>query len=369
MRILILNWRDIKNPLYGGAELVTQEHARGWVRAGHTVTWLSSAFKGCKTEEELNGIRIFRRGTSVGVYFWAPLFVISHRNEFDVIVDEVHGIPFFTPLYTRIPRVAFIHEIAGVIWDVMLPLPFNIIGKMLEKIYLKIYRNCYFWTDAPSTVDELVGEGIARSRCFAIPCPIIKTGSVSVNYHKSEHPVYVFVSRLVKMKGIEKVIDAFALIRKDVQSAQLWVIGSGTKDYTAALRRKTSSLGISESVFFKGWVSEKEKYELLSRAHILLHASIKEGWGLVVLEAASVGTPSVVFNVPGLRDVVKNDVTGIVVDNNTSLALAQAALDLTTDSKRYYKFRKNGIKWAESLTWDNAACESEQLLRIIVNNG
>jgi glycosyltransferase involved in cell wall biosynthesis len=120
--------------------------------------------------------------------------------------------------------------------------------------------------------------------------------------------------------------------------------------------------GVKEHVIFFGPVSEAKKYNLMSRAHLLLHASVKEGWGLVVLEAAYMGTPSVVYNVPGLRDVVKHQKTGIVVANNSPHEMAREAVLLYKDKKRYTEFEKNGRVWAQSLSWKKVVFQSLQLL-------
>src|SRR3990167_7669440 len=136
MHILILNWRDPKNPKSGGAEIVTLEHAKAWVKKGHKVTWFTSKFAGSKDTEKIEGINIVRRGNFLTVFLIAHFFYFLSKNKFDLVIDEIHGIPFFTPLYFR------------------------------------LYKNVKFWTDANSTIDDLVKKGIKRKNCFTINCPI-----------------------------------------------------------------------------------------------------------------------------------------------------------------------------------------------------
>ncbi len=366
MNIFILNWRDPKNPLSGGAEIVTLEHAKGWVKAGHKVTWFTSVFKGCKSLETIDGVTIIRRGNAFGVYLLAPFYVLKNQRDIDVIVDEIHGIPFFTPLYTRKPVVAFIHEIAGDIWDFMFPFPINIIGKFFETLYFKIYKSCLFWTDAPSTINELVHKGIPIDQCIAIPCPISVNDPTIITQNlkmkKAIRPTFLFVSRIVKMKGIEEVIKAFSFISHDFPQAQLRIVGSGEQFYIRKLKMMIDEYGAHDNVVFVGRVSEKEKFKEMSHAHILLHASVKEGWGLVVLEAASVGTPSVVYNVEGLKDVVKNGKTGVVLQYNSPQEMAREAIRLYGDSSKYQLYQKNGKAFADSLKWDDVTKQSLSLL-------
>ena len=372
MKILILNWRDKGHPLSGGAEIVTHEHAKSWVKRGHKVTWFTSWYAPVGRVEYVDGIRMIRQGGFLTVYPVAMLYVFLHGKEYDVVVDEIHGFPFFSVLLTKTPVVVFIHEIAGVIWDFMYPFPINVIGKFVEKHYFNFYKHCLFWTDAPSTIEELVVRGIPRKQCTAIACPItidekilglrssknIKTNGLrpttpsfvptyvgtSAGRHDprptTQDPTYVFVSRVVKMKGIEEVIKAFSFIVREQSTAQLWIVGGGDTPYIEELKRMIAEYGVEGNVVFFGKVSEQKKYALMAKAHILLHASVKEGWGLVVLEAASVGTPSVVYDVPGLRDVVKNRKTGIVVRNNSPQEMVKEALRLMGDKKQYQKFQK-----------------------------
>ncbi len=364
MRILILNWRDVSHPKSGGAEHVTMEHAKAWVRAGHTVTWLTSHYGRAKHESTVDGVNFVRRAGSLTIYLYAPLYLMRNAHSFDVIVDEAHGFPFFSPLFTRKPVVIFIHEIAGEIWDYMFSFPKNVIGKLLERWYFRVYTHCLFWTDAPSTAEEISYRGIPVSQCVAIPCPIIKSSKFKVQSStKEQHPTYLFVSRVVRMKGVEEVIKAFSFIARERPDSTLWIVGGGEPGYIAELDDMTKEYGVKNRVMFLGTLSEKEKYERMSRAHLLLHASVKEGWGLVVLEAASVGTPAVVYNVSGLNSVVKDGETGIVCKENSPREMAREAMMLYNNKTTYRKYQENGRSWAKSFHWSDAVKQSLSLLK------
>jgi len=364
MHILILNWRDPQNPLSGGAEIVTMEHAKRWVLAGNTVTWFTSKYKGGLKNDIVDGVHVIRHGSSISVFFYAFLFYIFLGKQFDVIIDEVHGIPFFTRLYVKKPIIVFIHEIADDIWDFMYSFPINKIGKLLENLYFRLYRNCLFWTDAQSTIEELQKRDIPRSQSVAIACPIYLENSMSKpkKIPKELSPTYIFVSRVVRMKGIEEVIKAFSFIAREQKNARLWIVGDGDKKYVQRLQNMLHEYGITRETMFWGKVTDKKKYYLMARAHILLHGSVKEGWGLVVLEAAYVCTPSVVYNVLGLRDVVQHDKTGVVVSSNSPQEMAREAMKLVGNTKKYHEFQKNGKQWVENITWEDVSKQSIALL-------
>lgn len=368
MNILILNWRDTKNPKSGGAEVVTMEHAKAWTKAGHKITWFTSKFENSKEYEIVNDINIVRRGNFITVYFHAPFFYLFSGNKFDVVIDEIHGLPFFTPLYVRKPKIAFIHEAAREIWDYMYPFPLNLIGKLSERLYFLLYKDTPFWTDAQSTIKDLSYYGIPFQNCTAINCPV-NNKSLTMLPKKENIPTFIFVSRVVKMKGIEDVIKAFFHILKTVKNGQLWIVGDGDKNYLKYLKQTMNTYAVSTKVRFFGRVTNAKKLELMRRAHLLLHASVKEGWGLVVIEAASQGTPSVVYNVSGLKDSVKDGKTGLVIRENSPQELAKEALELVKDKARYEYFQKNGLRWAKSLTWEKATRQSLDLIERVVQNG
>ena len=91
MHILILNWRDIKNPMAGGAEVFTHELAKRLAQQGHLVTLFTSSFLGGSAYENFDGVTIIRRGQWWNVQAWALFYyVFSFHNSTDVIIDEVH---------------------------------------------------------------------------------------------------------------------------------------------------------------------------------------------------------------------------------------------------------------------------------------
>lgn len=363
MRILIFNWRDPKNPRSGGAEIVTFEHAKSWIKAGNEVYWYTSEFKNSLKKEVVKGVVFIRQGNALTVYLFAPLFYLFSKIEFDLVIDEIHGLPFFTPLYVKKPKIAFIHEVAEEIWDYMYPFPINKIGRFIESFYFKVYKKVVFWTDANSTIDDLVKFGIRRENCKAIPCPI-NNKCLNKLPIKEKIPTFIFVSRIVKMKGIEEVIKAFKLIDEKIK-AQLWIVGDGDKKYINKLKNFVKKNNLSQKITFFNRVTDSKKLKLMRKAHLLLHASIKEGWGLVVLEAASQGTPAIVHNISGLRDTVKDKKTGIVLKENSPKQMANEAWQLLKEKEIYNKLQKNCLIWAKSLTWKKASNESLKLLNTV----
>src|SRR3990167_1487366 len=169
-RILILNWRDIKNPLAGGAEILTHEMAKQWVRRGHSVTQISAKFNGAKDEEIIDGIRVIRIGTWWSVHLLAFVYYLKNlRNKTDIIIDEVHGLPFFAALYEPRKTVLFACEVAEKIFFHVFPYQVAIIAIILEKIYFKIYKNIPALAISPSTKGDLISRGFNKKDITVLP--------------------------------------------------------------------------------------------------------------------------------------------------------------------------------------------------------
>ena len=97
-----------------------------------------------------------------------------------------------------------------------------------------------------------------------------------------------------------------------------------------------------------------KKLDLMQRAHLICVTSLKEGWGLIVTEAASQGTPAVVYNVDGLRDSVRNGKTGFVCEMNTPGNMAEQCTELLGDTVEYERLRRAGWEWSKDMNFENS---------------
>lgn len=361
-KIIIFNWRDPEDPKAGGAERVTLKHATYWAQQGHQVTWVAGTFPGCKAKVTKNGVHYLRSGNSQTLFLRAWwIFYHDLNGDADVIIDEVHGLPMFSPLWARgCKTIAFIHEVAQEIWDEMFPFPVNVIGKLIERhVFPFVYKDIQFWVDSSSTQNDLISLGIPKKHVQIIPCAIdLPSGIADVKREKRF--TCVFLARLVKMKGVEYAIETFADIFKSKSDAQLWIVGSGDDLYVDTLRKKVEKLHMTKNVVFWGNVTEKKKYELLGRAHWLLHTSVREGFGLTVLEANSRKTPAAVFDVASLRDLVSED-KGVIVPFADTHILAQRILHQWHNQKRYLSLQKNAYTFSKRFSWRLFTKQSEQL--------
>lgn len=357
MNILILNWRDIKNPLSGGAEIFTHEMAKRWAKDGHEVTWFASYFRDAKQDEIIDKVHFIRRGNPdlrslfQSVHIKAYEYYKRHRK-YDVIIDEIHGMPFFTPLYVKEPIIPVICEVAKNIWDSMFPFPWNIVGKASEKLSLQLYKQKHFLTISESTKEDLVSYGFSEKAISVLPMGINR---ISIREtEKEKNPTAIFVARINKMKGVEDAIRAFHYVVKKYPTAILWIVGRGQEEYINILRKQIKEYGLQENVVFWNFISQEKKFELMSRAHVLISPSVREGFGLTIPEAGSVGTPSIVYNVQGLKELV-DDANGIRLKENSPEELAKQLIHLFTDKKVYNTLRSGAIESSKQFNWDRTA--------------
>ena len=221
MTILILNWKDIKHPAAGGAEILTHEMAKGFIAQGHKVILFTSSFPHAREKETIDGISIIRSGNvdlramHNSVQYKAYRYYQKHlKGNVDVIIDEVHGLPFFASFYAKEKVISLICEVAGDIWFKMFSFPWNIIGWISERCYLIAYRNIPALTISESTKTELISCGIAKKNITVLPMGITRVSVKEIN--KEKKPTIIFVGRLNKMKGIEDAILAAAKVKQTI---------------------------------------------------------------------------------------------------------------------------------------------------------
>jgi len=339
MNILILNRRDIANPSGGGAEIYTHEIARGLSeRYGCRVVVFCSRFAGSHDREVIDGVIYLRRGNEASVHLWGPIHAVRHRKEFDLVIDEFNGIGFFTFLLRG--SVLLIHQMYREFWFRELGIA-GIIPYLLEPILLRLYKNRLAITVSESTKEDLARRGfriikIVMNALSCLPGESIK---------KDLEPTVVFLGRMRSTKRPEDALKIFRKVKELVPAAKLWMIGTGPLD--AELRKLAEEL---PDVTFWGFVSEDEKMTLLGRGHALIVPSIREGFGINVIEAASVGTPAVGYNVPGLRDSIRHGETGYLADSSDEAA--SRIVEILKDSTTFERMSRNCLDYVKEFDWE-----------------
>lgn len=347
MRFLMLNWRDPKNPLAGGAERVTHAYMADLARRGHEVCWFANAYPGCAPAEEFDGIRFVRGGGKGSSIFQAWQWYRSQRP-FDLVIDQHHGIPWYAPLWCRTNCVSFIHEVLGPIWDAFYPWPISSLGRCQERWTHWGYRRVPFWTASQCTRDLLLSHGVKSVKL--IPYGVSTVALAQLDDKPLDHPLQlIVVSRLAPNKRIDHAIRAVKSLTARNIDAVLTIVGEG--ETRQALQSLAIELGLRDRISFTGGLTEEAKDARLRSAHFLLHTSQREGWGLNVIEANAMGTPAAVYPVAGLIESTLHDETGIIAEEETPESLADSLARMLQSPEKYQAYRRAALERARTFHW------------------
>ena len=362
MRLLLVNWQDRENPQAGGAEIHLHEIFGRLAARGHDVTLLCGGWPGCAPAITLDGIHVVRVGTRHTFPFLARRYfertLASQR--FDLLVEDVNKVPLYTPGWGGPPVVALVPHLFGSTAFREFSAPLASAVWLAERPLGRVYRGVPFQAISTSTAADLEQRGIPRA-CIAVIYPGIDTVSYTPrDGTRATAPVFAYLGRLKKYKGVHLVIRAFAAMHHP--TATLEIAGAG--DYRPALERLAASLDLGARVRFLGRIDEADKLALLRRAWALLLASPKEGWGITNLEAAACGTPVVASNSPGIRESVRDAETGFLVPHGEVRAMATAMTQLANDPALVTTLGVQARQFAETFTWERAAQETERHLEL-----
>jgi glycosyltransferase involved in cell wall biosynthesis len=355
LKILIFNWRDIKNPAAGGAEVYIHEVAKRLVKKGNEIILFSAKFKNAKNQEEINGVKIVRQGGKGTVYLKARTFFNEVRNKVDLIIDSINTIPFFTPLYVKEkPKIALIFQLTGQVFYKILPKPLAYIAEHIEPfIYKKFYRNVQSIVLSQSVKDELVNIGLSASS-IKVAEPGIDP-DFYIPGKKTEYPSVLYLNRIVAYKNVDDLIKAFKVVVNAVPNSKLLIVGCRGTKYEEYLKRLAHKLNLSNSVEFYPFATGEKKRDFLQKAWVHVLPSSKEGWGISVTEAAACGTPTVAYDVIGLRDSVKHNVTGFLVPYKDINALAEKIIELLSNEELRREMSMKAREEALKYTWSRTA--------------
>jgi glycosyltransferase involved in cell wall biosynthesis len=352
LKILIFNWRDIKNPEAGGAETYIHNVARGLAKKGNEVTLFTAKFKKAKSEEEIDGIKIVRQGNKSTVYLKARTFFNEVKSKTDLVIDSINTIPFFIPLYVNEkPKVALIFQLTGRVFYKVMPKPIACIAENIEPlVYKTLYRKVQSIVLSQSVKDELLNIGLPENS-ISVAEPGIDLDFYTPG-EKTEYPSVLYLNRIVPYKNVDDLIKAFRIVVNIVPNSKLLIVGCRGTRYENYLKKLVHELNLSNSVKFYPFATGEKKRDFLQKAWVHVLPSTKEGWGISVTEAAACGTPTVAYNVTGLRDSVKHNVTGFLVPYKDINALAKNIVNILSDEELRREMSARAREEALKFTWD-----------------
>lgn len=351
MKILIFNWRDITHSWSGGSEKYIHELAKAWVKLGHNVHLICGGYPGAIPFERIDGVHIRRLGSTYSIYVLLPFYYLWRLRweRFDIIIDVANGIPFFSVCFSLRPKILVIHHDHRLPWQREWSPAVARVGIWIEhKLVPQLYKNIRVVTLAHKTKNLLTQSGFKN--VFVIP-PGSEKNYFLLNPKKTPHPTILYLGRLRKHKRVALLLNIFKSMLPKVRGLKLRI--SGTGQDASRIRQIIASTKLANYVELMGYISEKEKAQVLASSWVLAFPSEVEGWGLVALEAAASGTPAVGFNVPGISEAIKHGQSGFIAGNVHDFKAA--LLKILTDKNLRSRFKKNSRIWASNFSWEKSA--------------
>ncbi len=318
-RVVFLVWRDTSHPDGGGSEVFVERVAAGLVAQGRDVTIVCAAHRNSPRDEVREGIRFRRRGGRLTVYLQALWFLLAGAGRrADVVVDVQNGLPFWSPLVRpRRPVVVLVHHCHREQWQILFPGPVGRLGSWLEtRVAPRVYRRRPYITVSESTQRDLVAQAIAHERIRVVVNGVDEHPGPPVP--RAVVPTVCVLGRLVPHKQVEHALTVVAELRDRVPGLRLDVVGDGW--WRDELVTRARDLGVDDAVTFHGYLPGPERDRVVAASWVLLMPSVKEGWGIALMEAAALGVPAIGYrSAGGVAEAIVDHVTGHLVDDLTDL--------------------------------------------------
>jgi len=367
MKVLWMTWKDLKHPQAGGAERINEEIAKRMVRDGHEVILLTASFPGGEDEETIDGYKVIRHGNRYTVYWHAYRYYKKQLIGWaDLVVDEMNTIPFFCKFYVRERNILLAYQLCREIWFYQMRLPLSLIGYLLEPIYLWLLRDREVITESQSAKLDMLRYGFSSNKISVIPVGIsVLPLNNLADVDKFAQPTLLSLGSVRAMKRTIDQIESFEIAKKYIPELQLKIAGAVSDAYGEKLLRRIAASKYAQHIEYLGCVDEGKKTELMQKSHYILVTSVKEGWGLIVTEANSQGTPAVVYDVDGLRDSVRDMETGLISREISPQGMANAIVLGLSNPQHYVQIRKNAWLWSRELSLE--ACYLEFMRKAFVS--
>ncbi len=361
MNILWLAWKDQNHPLRGGAELVLHELINRQLADGHQVTLLTANYAGAKHDETLpNGLHIIRIGQNRYLHSLQALtyYLKNLRGKFDLLIETVNTAPYFSLLFKgRTKGLALYHQLARDVWFFETKAPINWLGYyMIEPIctWLLSLSKTPLITVSESTKQDMAKFGWRPERTHIISEGITLKPLPSLDKaEKFARPTILSFGALRGMKRTLDQIEAFEIAKEAVPDLQLKIAGDASGPYGAKVLEAIAKSPHKSDIHYLGRVDNQTRQQLMRQSHLIIVTSIKEGWGLIVTEAASQGTPAVVYDADGLRDSVRHGQTGFVTKPNPQ-SLATHIAAMLKSPPIYHRMQQAAWEWSKQMTFDRS---------------
>jgi glycosyltransferase involved in cell wall biosynthesis len=299
-----------------------------------------------------DGYRVIRRSGRYMVFPRSALSgLLGRRGRPDGLVEVWNGMPFFSPVWARCPRVVLVHHVHAEMWRMVLTPKLARLGETIElKVAPRFYRRSRVVTVSESSRNELVTRmGFDPDRIT------LATGGIDERFEpsgrKSRTPLVLAVGRLVPVKRFDLLIDALVDARRFVPNLEAIIVGEGYE--RPKIEAQLTKVGAGSWIHLAGYVPDDDLLDLYRRAWVVTSTSAREGWNLTITEAGACGTPAVASAVVGHQDNIRHEVSGLLATPGRDFTAA--LVRVLTDDVLRERLSHGAIARAREFTWDSTA--------------
>lgn len=366
MRILHLIYDNMDNPWCGGGGSQRCWEINRRLARYHQITIATGNFPGAKDEEK-DGMRFIRVGSAKNYLFSRLSYTLGARyviqkEDFDLLVDSFSAFaPTFSSFFTDKPKILNFYHLMGshalIKYPVLGRLPF-----WAERYAIRSYKNIVVIS---KSIQELLERKFKKDHVYFSP-----TGFDShlLDLTAREENYILYLGRLdIYMKGLDLLLEAFSSLSQKYSNLKLVLAGRGQKKGAKALTQLALRNQILDRLEILTNVDEEQKKKLLSGCLFFCIPSRFEGWGISAMEAAACGKAVVGSDIPGLREAVLQEKTGILVRPSDPGALRQAMIRLLEDPELRRELGLRGKERAREFSWDAIAGEMERYYQRVLS--
>jgi glycosyltransferase involved in cell wall biosynthesis len=269
----------------------------------------------------------------------------------DGLVEIWNGMPFFSPIWSRCPRLVFLHHVHAEMWDMALSPTLAKVGYTVEhRLAPPFYRRSQIVTLSDSARDDLVERlHLSRDRVTVVPPGIDPRFSPGGTLDPD--PFVVAVGRLVPVKRFAWFVEAMLALKVRQPRLRAMIVGEGYE--RPELEARIADAGAGEWFSLPGRVNDAELVQLYRRAWLVGSTSVREGWGMTITEAAACGTPAVATRIAGHEDAVIEGESGLLATSVPELVEASESILANPMLRR--RLSQGALRRTESMTWERTA--------------
>jgi glycosyltransferase involved in cell wall biosynthesis len=351
-RVDVVAWRDRDDVEAGGSELHADEILRRWAEGGIDVRLWTSRVDGAARQIRRNGYTVNRRAGRYAVF--PRTAVAGFRGKIgtgDGLVEIWNGMPFFSPVWSRVPRIVLLHHVHAEMWDMVLSPTLARLGRTVEhRLAPPLYRKSQIVTLSESARRDLVVRlKHPAERVSVVPPGVDPRFSPGGRRHPT--PLVIAVGRLVPVKRFDLFIEAMVRLKEIQPGLEAMIVGEGYE--RPALEAQIAAAGAGRWLSLPGRLPDKDLIAAYRRAWVVSSTSSHEGWGMTLTEAAACGTPAVATRIPGHEDAVIEGESGFLV--STLAGLVEAAGSILANPMLRRRLSQGALRRVEDMTWERTA--------------